>query len=236
MEFSGCFLEGLNFHIRQGERVGIVGRTGAGKSSILSALFRMPESDGEILIDDTPIKNVNIRDSRRALAAIPQSPFLFTGSLRFNLDPENKHADEALWDALDHVSLKQLVQNLSNQLDSHVTQGGRNFSVGERQLFCVARALLQDKKIVVLDEATANVDMKTDRLLQEVIRSKLKGCTVLAIAHRLETVLDYDKVLVMDSGKVVEFGSPRILLERRDSVFSGLYNSSVEAKQSVGDA
>ena len=187
----------------------------------------MPEPEGDILIDDVSIDRLNVQDSRSAVAVISQNPFLLTGTLRFNLDPKNDYADKALWDVLEDVSLKELVEKLPDKLESHVTERGGNFSVGERQLFCVARVLLQNKKIVVLDEATANVDMKTDRCLQEVIRSKLTGRTILTIAHRLETILDYDKVLVLDSGKVMEFDSPRILLEREDSEFSRLYHSGV---------
>ena len=183
----------------------------------------MPEPNGDISIDNVSINSLNLQLSRSAVAAISQNPLLFSGTLRFNLDPEIKYDDKALWDVLADVSLKQLVQNLPDKLESRVTEGGGNLSVGERQLLCVARALLQDKKIVVLDEATANVDMKTDRVLQDVIRSKLSGRTVLTIAHRLETILDYDKVLVMDAGKVVEFDDPRILLGRPESEFARLY-------------
>ena len=188
----------------------------------------MPEPNGDISIDNVSINTLNLQLSRSAVAAISQNPLLFSGTLRFNLDPETKYGDKALWDVLADVSLKQLVQNLPDKLESRVTEGGGNLSVGERQLLCVARVLLQDKKIVVLDEATANVDMKTDRVLQDVIRSKLSGRTVLTIAHRLETILDYDKVLVMDAGKVVEFDDPRILLGRADSEFSRLYQCSMK--------
>ena len=221
-----CFIyvaKGVNFRVHNGEKIGIVGRTGAGKSSLVSAIFRMPEPNGDISIDNVSINSLNLRLSRSAVAAISQNPLLFSGTMRLNLDPEGKYDDKALWDVLTDVSLKQLVQSLPDKLESRVTEGGGNLSVGERQLLCVARALLQDKKIVVLDEATANVDMKTDRVLQDVIRSKLSGRTVLTIAHRLETILDYDKVLVMDAGKVVEFDDPKILLGRPDSEFARLY-------------
>ena len=215
------------FRVHGGERIGIVGRTGAGKSSLVSAIFRMPEpSGGNISIDEIPISSLNLQVSRSAVTVISQNPFLFSGTLRFNLDPENKHDDKALWDVLADVSLEQLVQTLPGKLESQVNKGGETFSVGERQLVCVARALLQDKKIIVLDEATANVDLKTDRVLQDVIRTKLTGHTVLTIAHRLETILDYDRVLVMDAGKAVEFDDPEILLGRTGSEFARLYECS----------
>ena len=232
-----CFIyvaKGVNFRVHNGEKIGIVGRTGAGKSSLVSAIFRMPEPNGDISIDNVSINSLNLQLSRSAVAAISQNPLLFSGTMRLNLDPEGKYDDKALWDVLADVSLKQLVQNLPDKLESRVTEGGGNLSVGERQLLCVARALLQDKKIVVLDEATANVDMKTDRVLQDVIRSKLSGRTVLTIAHRLETILDYDKVLVMDAGKVVEFDDPRILPGRSDSEFSRLSHRYAKSGRQSG--
>ena len=159
------------------------------------------------------------------MSVITQDPVLFSGSLRRNLDPFNNFEDPQIWIALEEVQLKPLVENLPGQLCYAVKESGANFSVGERQLLCLARALLQGNKIIVMDEATANVDFETDRLIQEVIRSKLKDCTVLTIAHRLKIVIDYDKILVLDKGQVVEFNSPRVLLAKGDGVFTQFVKS-----------
>lgn len=156
------------------------------------------------------------------MAVITQDPVLFSGNLRSNLDPYGVHEDIDLWNALEQMRMNSIVQSLPGRLDFKVKESGNNFSVGERQLVCLARALLQKSNIVILDEATANVDYRTDRLIQEVIRSRFEDSTVLTIAHRLNTVMDYDKVLVMDQGKVVEFDNPRVLLQKNDGHFSRL--------------
>ena len=156
------------------------------------------------------------------MVVIPQDPVLFSGSLRRNLDPFSLYEDHDLWSALEEVQLKTLVQQLPDQLEYKLRESGSNFSVGERQLVCLARALLQKSKIIILDEATANVDYKTDRLIQDVIRNRFKDSTVLTIAHRLNTIMDYDKVLVMDQGRVVEFDKPEVLLQNNNGNFSRL--------------
>ena len=156
------------------------------------------------------------------MAVITQDPVLFSGSLRRNLDPFSLYQDHDLWRALEDVQLKTLVQQLPEQLEYKLKESGSNFSVGERQLVCLARALLQKSKIIILDEATANVDFKTDRLIQDVIRSRFKDSTVITIAHRLNTIMDYDKVLVMDQGRVVEFDKPEVLLQNENGFFARL--------------
>ena len=219
-------LKDVSLTIQPQQRVGVAGRTGAGKSSLVAALFRMPEPTGRIIIDGVDIQHLNIQSSRRALAVITQDPVLFTGTLRMNLDPFEKSDDKEIWAALEEACLKAKVAGLSQKLCEEVLECGSNFSVGERQLLCLARALLQKNKIIVLDEATANVDHETDQLIQETIREKFQECTVITIAHRLNTIMDYDKVVVLDGGKVVENGRPRELLEAETGKFAELCRSN----------
>lgn len=209
-------LKNLNFVIQPKEKVGIVGRTGAGKSSLISALFRLTEVQGAIVIDEIDTKNLGLHDLRSKISIIPQEPVLFSGTMRKNLDPFDEFTDNDLWKALEEVELKQAVTDLAGGLSSKMSEGGSNFSVGQRQLVCLARAIVRNNKILVLDEATANVDPQTDALIQKTIRNKFSDCTVLTIAHRLNTVMDSDKVLVMDAGIMVEFEHPHILLQNEN--------------------
>nr|KAG5713488.1 hypothetical protein BaRGS_025036 [Batillaria attramentaria] len=203
--------------------VGIVGRTGAGKSSLTLALFRIIEAaGGNITVDDINIGEIGLHDLRSKLTIIPQDPVVFSGSLRMNLDPFEKHSDEELWQALEHAHLKNFVQGLSQGLQYECTEGGENLSVGQRQLLCLARALLRKTKILILDEATAAVDLETDDLIQGTIRTEFKDCTVLTIAHRLNTILDYTRILVLDAGKIAEFDDPQALLQNPESIFHGM--------------
>jgi len=210
-------LKSLSFVIKPKEKVGIVGRTGAGKSSLINALFRLSYNDGSILIDQRDTNDMGLHDLRRKISIIPQEPVLFSGTMRYNLDPFDEYSDEKLWHSLEEVKLKDVVANLPTGLETKITEGGSNFSVGERQLICLARAILRDNRILVMDEATANVDPQTDALIQATIRNKFRDCTVLTIAHRLHTIMDLDKVLVMDAGRAVEFGTPFELLTAADS-------------------
>lgn len=202
-------LKNLNFVIYPQEKIGIVGRTGAGKSSLISTLFRLAQFDGVIEIDGVKINEIGLHDLRSKISIIPQEPFLYSGSMRSNLDPFNNYADDVLWQALEEVELKDM------GLDGHINEGGSNLSVGQRQLVCLARAIVKNNPILVLDEATANVDLRTDELIQKTIRSKFSTCTVLTIAHRLNTVMDSDRILVMDAGRAVEFDAPYVLIERK---------------------
>ncbi|XP_023226987.1 multidrug resistance-associated protein 4-like [Centruroides sculpturatus] len=215
-------LKNLTFHIRSGEKIGIVGRTGAGKSSIIAALFRMTEPTGTITLDGVDIKDIGLRDLRSKISIIPQDPMLFTGPLRRNMDPFNEYSEEMLWKAIEEVQLKEVISKLPGGLDSHLTEGGRNFSVGERQLICLARTILRQNKILVMDEATSNIDKRTDSCLQKIIREKFKSCTVLTIAHRLHTIIDSDRVLVLDAGRVQDFDSPYALLKNVNGIFYNL--------------
>ncbi|KAM7344070.1 putative multidrug resistance-associated protein lethal(2)03659 isoform 2-T2 [Cochliomyia hominivorax] len=231
---SDYVLKSLNFIIKPCEKVGIVGRTGAGKSSLINALFRLSYNDGAVLIDQKDTSEMGLHDLRSKISIIPQEPVLFSGTMRYNLDPFEEYSDMKLWEALEEVKLRQVVADMPQGLLSKISEGGTNFSVGQRQLVCLARAILRENRILVLDEATANVDPQTDALIQTTIRDKFKNCTVLTIAHRLHTVMDSDKVLVMDAGKAVEFGSPyELLTESRTKVFYDMVkqtgNTSFEA-------
>ncbi|KAH1001745.1 hypothetical protein HUJ04_005722 [Dendroctonus ponderosae] len=225
-------LKQLNFSIKTNEKIGIVGRTGAGKSSIISALFRLADIDGQILIDNIDSKTIPLNKLRSSLSIIPQEPVLFSGTLRKNLDPFDEYNDQTIWNALEEVELKSAVSDLPHGLESHMSEGGSNFSVGQRQLVCLARAIVRRNKILVLDEATASVDPHTDGLIQTTIRKKFSGCTVLTIAHRLHTIMDSDKVLVMDAGRAMEFDHPHKLLEDARGVFYSLVQQTGKAMAS----
>uniref|UniRef100_T1IZ26 Uncharacterized protein n=1 Tax=Strigamia maritima TaxID=126957 RepID=T1IZ26_STRMM len=212
-------LRNVNFIIEAKKKVGIVGRTGAGKSSIITALFRMTEPSGTISIDGISTMDIGLHDLRKKLSIIPQDPVLFTGPMRKNLDPFDQHQDVDLWNALEAVQLKDVIKHMPGGLDTELAEGGSNFSMGQRQLVCLARAILRKNNILVLDEATASIDPRTDALIQQTIRQKFKQCTVLTIAHRLNTIMDSDLILVMDSGEVKEMDDPYILLQDKHSLF-----------------
>lgn len=184
--------------------------------------MRMPEPGGQILIDDQDIQDLSLPIYRSRISLIPQDPVLFTGSLRLNLDPGKEFEDVQIWNALEAVQLKSLIQEQNGKLHCKISEGGTNFSIGEKQLLCLARALLEKNKVIILDEATANVDFATDRLIQETIRSRFRSCTVITIAHRVDTILDYDRVLVFEGGKVVEFDKPKMLLKNDAGKFAEL--------------
>ncbi|KOC62297.1 putative multidrug resistance-associated protein lethal(2)03659 [Habropoda laboriosa] len=222
-------LKSLNIVIYPGEKIGIVGRTGAGKSSLISALFRLAKIEGIIEIDGIDTGSICLEDLRRHISIIPQDPVLFSGTLRRNLDPFDEFTDKALWEVLDEVELKDAIITAGTGLQSRVLDRGSNYSVGQRQLVCLARAILRNNRILMLDEATANVDPQTDALIQHTIRKKFAKCTVLTIAHRLNTIMDSDKVLVMDKGRMAEYDHPHMLLQNSYSQFTSLVKETDRA-------
>ena len=259
-------IKNIDFEVLPAEKVGIVGRTGAGKSSLTLALFRIVEAanshwakashngadmdtvlseeeqnvdlekveveedGGSIWIDGVDISTVGLSRLRKNLAIIPQDPTLFAGTVRENLDPFDELEDAALWEALERAHLKEHISSLSGGLSFKVSQNGDNFSVGQRSLICLARALLRKTKILVLDEATAAVDVETDELIQKTIRKEFKDRTILTIAHRIKTVMDSDKILVLEKGRVEEFESPMSLLQNKNSLFYNLAQQAGEIK------
>ncbi len=208
------------------EKIGIIGRTGAGKSSIIQSLFRLAQNEGQIVIDGIDIGVIGLHDLRKKIAIIPQEAILFSESIRFNLDPFAERTDDEIWHSLDLVECKSLISSLPGGLDCKVLDGGLNFSAGQRQLLCLARAILRGNKILILDEATANVDSETDKLIQETIRNQFADCTVITIAHRLHTIMDSDKVIVMDAGKIREFDHPYKLIQMRGGFFKRLLDQT----------
>lgn len=240
-------LQDLSFVIAPMEKIGVVGRTGAGKSSLIGALFRLACIDGEILIDGIDTARIPLDELRKRIAIIPQDPVLFSGTLRRyansviwirsignrhfdhflslsifrNLDPFEEYTDDDIWCALESVKLKNVITD-SFGLQSTVLAHGANYSVGQRQLLCLARAILRKNRILVLDEATANVDPQTDILIQQTIRTNFVHCSVITVAHRLHTIIDSDRVIVMDAGSIVEFDEPHQLLQNRRGIFYGM--------------
>ncbi|XP_052724381.1 ABC transporter C family member 8 isoform X2 [Vigna angularis] len=215
---SPLVLKGITCTFREGSRVGVVGRTGSGKSTLISALFRLVEpASGDILIDGINICSMGLKDLRMKLSIIPQEPTLFKGSIRTNLDPLGLYSDDEIWKALEKCQLKETISHLPNLLDSQVSDEGGNWSLGQRQLFCLGRVLLKRNRILVLDEATASIDSATDAILQRIIRQEFEACTVITVAHRVPTVIDSDMVMVLSYGKMVEYDEPSRLMDTNSS-------------------
>ncbi|CAN6616690.1 ATP-dependent bile acid permease [Trichomonascus vanleenenianus] len=242
----------ISFEVPAFNKVGVVGRTGAGKSTIITALFRFLEADsGRITIDGLDISTIGLKDLRKALAIIPQDPTLFTGTIRSNLDPFDEYTDRQMFEALRRVHLiseipssettppsavsgtsssTMIAENMNQfvNLSSPVTEGGGNLSQGQRQLMCLARSLLKSPKVLLLDEATASIDYETDAKIQKTIRQEFKHTTLLTVAHRLRSIIDYDKILVLGDGAAKEYDHPHVLLERKDSIFREMCERSGE--------
>ncbi|KAI5396777.1 ATP-binding cassette sub- C member 8, variant 2 [Lathyrus oleraceus] len=211
-------LKGITCTFKEGSRVGVVERTGSGKSTLISALFRLVEpSRGDILIDGLNICSMGLKDLRMKLSIIPQEPTLFKGSIRTNLDPLGLYSDDDIWKAIEKCQLKETISKLPSLLDSSVSDEGGNWSLGQRQLFCLGRVLLKRNKILVLDEATASIDSATDAILQRVIREEFEECTVITVAHRVPTVIDSDMVMVLSYGKLMEYDEPSKLMDTNSS-------------------
>ncbi|XP_058074505.1 ABC transporter C family member 3-like isoform X1 [Magnolia sinica] len=216
-------LRGLTCTFPAGMKTGIVGRTGSGKSTLIQTLFRIIDPvAGKILIDGLDISTIGLHDLRSRLSIIPQDPTMFEGTVRSNLDPLEEYTDEQIWEALDRCQLGDEVRRKEGKLDSIVVENGENWSMGQRQLVCLGRVILKKSKVLVLDEATASVDTATDNLIQQTLRQQFFGCTVITIAHRITSVLDSDMVLLLDNGLIVEYDSPKKLLENKSSSFSRL--------------
>ncbi|XP_068665787.1 putative ABC transporter C family member 15 [Aristolochia californica] len=216
-------LRGITCKFPGGKKIGVVGRTGSGKSTLIQALFRVVEpTEGRITIDSVDICMMGLQDLRTRLSIIPQDPTLFQGNVRANLDPLQQHSDAEIWEALDKCELGEIVRQDQRMLDAPVAEDGENWSVGQRQLVCLARVLLKKRRVLVLDEATASVDTETDNVIQKTIRVETSNCTVITVAHRLPTVIDNDLVLVLDEGKILEYDSPTQLLKDKSSAFSKL--------------
>lgn len=229
-EGTPVVIKGLTVSIKGGERVGVVGRTGSGKSSLLLCLLRIVEPEltcenasdyqAPISIDGVDVLRIGLDDLRTKLGIIPQNPVLFSGTVRSNMDPFDEYSDDAIWSALERCGMKSAVEEMPGELSGQVAEYGENLSQGQRQLLCLGRALLKQCRILLLDEATSSVDFETDREIQKTLRTSFAGCTVLTIAHRINTIMDSDKILVMQDGKAAEFAPPQELLENGDSVFS----------------
>jgi ABC-type multidrug transport system fused ATPase/permease subunit len=214
-------LDQLTFKALPGEKVGVVGRTGAGKSTICLSLSRIVEIvGGSIVIDGEDISKLDLKDLRASITVIPQDPTMFTGTLRFNLDPESTCSDERILEVLKKASLEDLLNREDKGLLTELTENGQNLSSGERQLICICRAILRSSKVVILDEATANIDVVTEQKIQTLIAEEFKQSTMITIAHRLNTIIKSDKVMVLSFGKILEYDSPSRLLSDESSHFS----------------
>ena len=218
-------LKNISFEIRPGEKLGVVGRTGSGKSTLCLSLFRLIEANsGSIFIDGIDISQIGLVTLRNNLTIIPQEPILIEGTLRENVDPTNCYSDKEIINMLSEVGLDEFFVN--KNLDYKIENNGVNISIGEKQLICIARALIKKSKIILMDEATANIDYKTETYLQKSINSGMKDCTVITIAHRIKTIINYDKIIVLNNGEIVEIDSPKKLLDKK-GLFYQLYKESL---------
>jgi len=227
-------LKNITLKVEGGEKIGVVGRTGSGKSSMMNLLFRITELEkngGVIKIDGVDTSQIGTEILRLNLSIIPQDPVMFSNTVRYNIDPFGDKTETELWDVLQKVQLAEVIAALPDGLNDQVAEGGENFSQGQRQLLCIARSLLRKPKILIMDEATASIDNTTDSIIQKMIRENFKDATVLTIAHRLNTILDSDRILVFDDGIIAEFDTPSNLLKRPNGVFKGMVDKSRKSKE-----
>ena len=229
-------LKNLNLEIEPKQKIGIVGRTGSGKSTIALCLFRILEAkEGKILIDDIDISEIGLNKLRSNITIIPQDPTLMEGSLRFNIDPLHKHTDKEIEEIMKEIGFWYICErNMEENKDKPdkekglnmiITEDGGNISIGERQLICITRAILRKSRIVVMDEATASIDVNTENIIQKAIKNLLNDSTILTIAHRIKTVMNSDKILVLENGEIKEFDSPKVLLSNKESMFYNFYKN-----------
>jgi ABC-type multidrug transport system fused ATPase/permease subunit len=226
-------LKDLSLTVKGGEKIGVCGRTGSGKSSLMIALFRISELEdgGFVNIDGVNIGEIGTAALRLNISIIPQDPVMFSNTIRYNIDPFAEKSDDELWAVLKKVEMGEAIAGLPKGLDDVVAEGGENFSQGQRQLLCIARSLLRKPKILVMDEATASIDNETDATIQRMIRENFQDATVLTIAHRLNTIMDSDRILVLDDGHIVELDTPENLMAKESGHFKAMVEKSRSAQE-----
>jgi ATP-binding cassette subfamily C (CFTR/MRP) protein 1 len=221
-------LKNISFVIKPQEKVGIVGRTGSGKSTITLCLFRILEAiEGRIMIDDVDISTIGLQKLRSSLTIIPQDPALMEGTLRYNIDPLDRSTDDEIINVMKKIGFDYIIKRSGQGLNQEIAEGGSNLSVGEKQLICITRAILRKTKIIVMDEATSSIDYKTEEMIQKAINELLNNSTFITIAHRIKTIIHYDRIMVLDNGQIVNFDTPQNLLNDKKSLFYELYKKSV---------
>ena len=221
-------MKNVSLTIRAGEHIGLVGRTGCGKSTLALCLFRLIEPfSGKIYIDDVDITSIGLKKLRENLTIITQESTILDGTLRYNFDPKGEHSDKEIYKVLKKIGFDEFVKKKRFKLSHTISENGSNLSIGEKQLICITRAILRKSKIVILDEATASIDFRHEEIVQKAIDQLLKNSTLISIAHRIKTVLNSDKILVLENGEVKEFDKPDVLLKDKNSYFSELYTKSL---------
>ena len=231
-----CVLKKISFNIKPKEKICIMGRTGSGKSTIILALFRIVESfQGKIYISNKNIKKINLKNLRQCLGIVPQEPKIFSGTLKFNVDPMGNYTDIEINNALNEVGLFKLMEengrDISQKLEMKFDINGGNLSLGEKQLICLARIFLRKNKIVVMDEATSNIDNKTDILIQSAVDRIFKNSTLITIAHKIPDLNKYDKIMILDEGRLIEYDTPFNLLKKNNGIFRQLYNCNLNVNK-----
>jgi ABC-type multidrug transport system fused ATPase/permease subunit len=221
-------LKNINFCLKSGEHLGVVGRTGSGKSTISLCLFRILEAySGKIYIDGVDISKVGLQKLRESITIIPQDSTLMDGTLRYNIDPIKAYSDKEIIHVMQKIGFDYILNQNKDGLDQKISENGSNLSIGEKQLICITRAILRKSKIIVLDEATASIDYKTEEIIQKALNELLSNSTMISIAHRIKTVMNADKILVLENGEIIEFDTPENLLNNKKSYFYDFYSKSL---------